>query len=75
MASLGQRSIQRRFSVLHRLFILEDAHGRELLALKSPLFHIWTFKLVRGDREVGRIAKRWGGVSDPAERVEGVQRA
>jgi GNAT superfamily N-acetyltransferase len=54
-------AIQRRFSVLNRLFTLEDAHGRELLTLKSPLFRIWTFKLLRGDREVGRIAKRWGG--------------
>lgn len=55
-------AIQRRFSILHRLFSLVDDHGRELLVLKSPLFRIWTFRLLLEGEEVGRISKRWGGV-------------
>ena len=55
-------AIQRRFSILHRLFSIEDAQGHELLVLKSPLFRIWTFRLLLEGEEVGRISKRWGGV-------------
>ena len=55
-------AIQRRFSILHRLFTLEDAEGNELLTIKSPLFRIWTFKLLLGTEEVGRISKKWSGM-------------
>jgi uncharacterized protein YxjI len=55
-------ALQRKWSLLHRIFVVEDAQGREVLTLKSPLFRIWTFQLLFGDQEVGRISKRWGGV-------------
>ncbi len=55
-------AIQRRFSILHRVFTVEDTAGKELLTIKSPLFRIWTFKLLADDQEVGRIAKKWGGL-------------
>lgn len=54
-------AIQRRFSIFHRLFSLEDETGQELLRIKSPWFRIWTFKLLADETEVGRISKRWGG--------------
>ena len=28
----------------------------------SPMFRIWTFKLMFEGEEVGRISKKWGGV-------------
>jgi uncharacterized protein YxjI len=55
-------AIQRKFSIFHRLFALEDASGTEVLRIKSPWLRIWTFKLLADDKEVGRISKRWGGV-------------
>jgi len=55
-------AIQRRFSIFHRKFAIEDAAGKELLTIKSPFFRIWTFKLLAEGQEVGRIAKRWGGL-------------
>lgn len=55
-------AIRRKFSILHRRFIIEDASGEDLLEIKSPFLRIWTFKLLLDDREVGRISKRWGGM-------------
>jgi hypothetical protein len=55
-------SVQRRFSILHRLFAVLDPGGKELLQIKSPFFRIWTFQLFLRDMEVGRISKRWGGL-------------
>jgi hypothetical protein len=54
-------AVQRRWSWLDRRFTLEDAQGNELLTIRSPLFRIWTFKLLLRDVEVGRISKEWGG--------------
>ena len=60
----GQKigAVQRRFSILHRIFTIEDAAGREILTIKSPFLRIWTFKLLAEGKEVGRISKRWGGL-------------
>ncbi|MBI4606804.1 MAG: scramblase [Planctomycetes bacterium] len=55
-------AVQRRFSVLHRKFTVEDASGQEVLTLLSPFLRIWTFKLLAEGQEVGRISKRWGGL-------------
>ncbi|MFT5051983.1 MAG: hypothetical protein ACI8QZ_003414 [Chlamydiales bacterium] len=55
-------AIQRKFSILHRKFVVEDAQGRELLEIHSPFFRIWTFKVLFQGREVGRVSKRWGGL-------------
>jgi uncharacterized protein YxjI len=55
-------AIQRKFSILHRKFVLENAAGEEVMEIHSPLFRIWTFKLLFQDQEVGRISKKWGGL-------------
>ena len=55
-------AIQRRFSILHRKFTMEDEKGNEILEILSPLFRIWTFKLHRDGVEVGRISKKWAGL-------------
>jgi len=55
-------AIQRKFSILNRDFTLEGPDGRELLLIRSPLFKIWTFKLLHEDKEMGRISKKWGGL-------------
>ncbi len=55
-------SIQRRWSWIHRKFSVEDPQGQEVLSILSPLFRIWTFKLLFREQEVGRISKKWGGL-------------
>lgn len=55
-------AIQRKWSLLHRKFVVENAAGEEVMEIYSPLFRIWTFKLMFRDQEVGRISKKWGGL-------------
>ena len=55
-------AIQRRWSFFHRTFAVENAAGEEVMQIVSPLFRIWTFRLLFGGREVGAIRKKWGGV-------------
>jgi len=55
-------AIQRKFAILNRDFMVEGPDGRELLLIRSPLWKIWTFKLLQGDKEVGRISKKWSGL-------------
>jgi len=53
--------IQRRFSLIHRKFVIENAQGEEVLEIFSPLFRIWTFKVLFKGTEVGVVRKQWGG--------------
>jgi len=59
----GQRlgTVQRKFSVLSRRFEVRDAGGRLLATIVSPLFRIWTFKVMVDGAQVGKISKKWGG--------------
>lgn len=52
----------RRFAIFSRRFELLNAEGQVLATLESRLFRIWTFKVLVGGREIGRISKRWGGL-------------
>ena len=54
--------VQRRFSILRRLYSVFDATGRETYQLYGPLLHPWTFEVRQHDRTVGKIGKRWGGL-------------
>jgi uncharacterized protein YxjI len=55
-------AVQRRWSLFNRKFAVENAAGEEVMQIVSPLFRIWTFRLLFGDSEVGAIRKKWGGV-------------
>lgn len=55
-------AVQRKFSLLHRLFVIENHQGEEVMQLQSRLFRIWTFRLLFQGQEVGAIRKKWGGV-------------
>ena len=55
-------AVQRKWSWFHRRFALENAAGEEVMEIFSPLFRIWTFKLMFQEQEVGRISKKWGGL-------------
>jgi uncharacterized protein YxjI len=55
-------AIQRRWSWLRRIYVIEDAHGRVVADLFGPILRPWTFEL-RVDQQVqGIISKRWGGL-------------
>jgi len=55
-------AVQRRFSILNRVFTVENAAGEEVLSIVSPFLRIWTFKLMFRGQQVGVISKRWGGL-------------
>ena len=59
-ASAGR--IDRRFKMVGRRYEVSDGAG-EMLDLVGPLLKPHTFKLMRDGSEVGRITKRWSGVS------------
>lgn len=55
-------AIQRKWSLLNRKFVIENKAGEDVLEIYSPMFRIWTFKLLFEKQEVGRISKKWGGM-------------
>jgi len=55
-------AIQRKWSWLHRKFAIENEAGQEVMEIFSPMFRIWTFKLMFEGQECGRISKKWGGL-------------
>ena len=59
MKPLG--TIQRRFSILRRKYSVLDDLGMEIFQLFGPILHPWTFMIRIGDRDVGKIAKKWSG--------------
>lgn len=59
-------SIQQRFSILYKLFELEDSNGKILAEMKSPIWRIWTFPIKRNGLERGLISKKWGGLLSEA---------
>jgi uncharacterized protein YxjI len=59
-ARLG--TIQRRWSLLRRIYSVLDAGGSQAFQLFGPLLHPWTFQIRRDGHEVGRITKKWSGL-------------
>ncbi|HEY3449566.1 MAG TPA: phospholipid scramblase-related protein [Myxococcales bacterium] len=54
-------ALQQRFSILSKRFDVEDAAGRVIMTVSSPLWRIWTFPFLRAGRQVGVIEKKWSG--------------
>jgi uncharacterized protein YxjI len=55
-------AVQRKWAWFHRIFAVENAAGQEVMELRSPFFHPWTFTLWFQGNEAGVIRKKWGGV-------------
>lgn len=55
-------TIQRRFSILRRKYSVLDDLGMEIFQLYGPILHPWTFIIRIGDRDVGKITKKWSGL-------------
>lgn len=60
----GQRvgMIDQRFAFFARRFVVLDPTGRELAQIHGPFFRPWTFRVLQGGQEVGRITKKWSGL-------------
>jgi hypothetical protein len=58
--SLG--AIERRFSILRRIYSVLDSSGQEVFQLFGPILHPWTFEIRSEGIEYGKITKKWSGL-------------
>lgn len=54
--------IERRFSVLRRVYSVLDRSGTEIFQLFGPILHPWTFQIRKDGVEYGKITKKWSGL-------------
>ncbi len=55
-------ALQQRFAIFSKKLDVEDANGRVLMEVSSPLWRIWTFEFKKNiSRVVARIEKKWSG--------------
>lgn len=54
-------SVQQRFAFFQRRYDVLGPSGEVLATLRGPFFKPWTFIVEQGDRELGRIQKKWSG--------------
>ncbi|MBL9038209.1 MAG: hypothetical protein JNG84_06845 [Archangium sp.] len=55
-------ALQQRWAFFSKRFDVEDARGNVVMEMRSGLLKVWTFPFFRGEAEVARIEKKWGGV-------------
>jgi uncharacterized protein YxjI len=55
-------TVERRFTLLRRVYSVLDRSGNEVCQLFGPILHPWTFEIRRGDRVFGKITKKWSGL-------------
>lgn len=55
-------SIERRFSILTKSFVIQDTLESVMFEVASPFWRLWTFPFTRNGRELARISKKWTGL-------------
>ena len=55
-------SVESGFPIPVRWYTVRSATGATLLRISGAFWRPWTFKVMRGDVEVGEIRKKWSGV-------------
>lgn len=55
-------AIQRRWSWLRRIYVIEDAQGQVIADIFGPILKPWTFELRVGEKTQGTITKKWSGL-------------
>lgn len=55
-------SINGRFGIFTKKFDVEDASGKLLMKVSSPIWRIWTFPFTKNGNEVSKIEKKWSGL-------------
>lgn len=53
--------IQRKFSLINKLFVVSDKDGKALCELKGPIWKPWTFNIIQNKTIYGKIRKAWRG--------------
>ncbi|MEN9316702.1 MAG: hypothetical protein RIS35_3095 [Pseudomonadota bacterium] len=53
--------IERRFGLLSKRLVIEDAGGRVVMEVCSPIWRLWTFPFMAGGRQRAKVSKRWSG--------------
>jgi len=54
--------IERRFSILRRVYSVLDRSGTEIYQLFGPILHPWTFQIRKDGVDCGKITKKWSGL-------------
>ena len=54
--------IERRFSILRRIYSVLNRSGKEVFQMFGPILHPWTFQIRDGEVEYGKITKKWSGL-------------
>jgi uncharacterized protein YxjI len=54
-------ALQQRWAIFSKRFDVEDAAGRVLMTVDSPLWRPWTFRFERGGQRVASVLKKWSG--------------
>ena len=54
-------TIQKRFSLVRRIYSVLDGSGAEMFQLFGPILHPWTFLIRKNEAECGKITKKWSG--------------
>jgi uncharacterized protein YxjI len=55
-------AIQKKWSLLRRIYHVESRTGQTLAELFGPSLRPWTFEIRQNDREVGLVQKKWSGL-------------
>ncbi len=54
--------IERRFSILRRIYSVFNSSGEEVFQLFGPILHPWTFQIRNDGVDYGKITKKWSGL-------------
>jgi len=54
--------VKQRFAFFSRRYDLTPFHNGHPLRIHGPVFKPWTFLIKRGERELGSVKKKWGGL-------------
>jgi len=55
-------ALQQRFAILTKKFDVEGPLRECLMAVRSPIWKIWTFPFIQNGQEVALIQKKWSGL-------------
>lgn len=58
--------IRRRFTIVNKKFDVFDSYNEQIYRIIGPLFRPWTFRILKGGSEIGRISKKWSGFAKEA---------
>ena len=55
-------TVEKRFSIVRRIYSVCDDTGQECCQLFGPLLRPWTFLIRKSGEGIGRISKKWSGL-------------